>query len=92
MTAPQPNANELTEMVRESLWRDWDPIGVNEYPDARDEYDAYVGGVCSLLRSGADAHQIREHLKQIEIVTMGLSVPCSHLDHVVRQLLSLVGR
>ena len=92
MTGPQPTAAELTSMVRESLWRDWDPIGVNDCPEAHDEYDSYVGGVCSLLLSGADAHKLRQHLKRIETVTMGLSAPCSHLDDVVLKLLTMVGR
>ena len=92
MTGPQPTAAELTSMVRESLWRDWDPIGVNDCPEAHDEYDSYVGGVCSLLLSGADAHKLRQHLTQIETVAMGLSAPCSHLDDVVLKLLAMVGR
>ena len=79
-------------MVRESLWLDWDPIGVNDFPEADDEYDSYVGGVCSLLLSGADAHKLRQHLTQIQTVSMGLSGPCDHLDDVVRKLLAMVGR
>jgi hypothetical protein len=79
-------------MVRIALWRDWDPIGVNDTPEAQDEYDSYVGGVCSLLISGADAFKLRQHLAQIETVNMGLSAPCSHLDDVVRKLLTMVGR
>ena len=79
-------------MVRVSLWQDWDPIGVNDCPEAQDEYDSYVGSVCSLLTSGADAHRIRQHLAEIETVNMGLSTPCSHLDSVVLKLLAMVGR
>ncbi len=86
------DAAELTSMVLDSLWRDWDPIGVNESPEAQDEYDSYVSGVCSLLLSGADAHKLRQHLAQIETVAMGLSSPCSHLDDVVQKLLAMVGR
>ena len=79
-------------MVRVSLWEDWDPIGVNGCPEADGEYDSYVGGVCSLLLSGADAYKLRQHLAQIETVAMGLSSPCSHLDDVVSKLLAMVGR
>ena len=92
MNSRLPSAAELTAMVRVSLWRDWDPIGVNDSPEAQDEYDSYVGGVCSLLISGADAHKLRGHLAQIETVNMGLSSPCSHLDDVVIKLLAMVGR
>ncbi|TWU60312.1 hypothetical protein Poly51_05870 [Rubripirellula tenax] len=79
-------------MVRVALWRDWDPIGVNDCPEAQDEYDSYVGGVCSLLLSGADGYKLRQRLAHIETVGMGLSSPCSHLDDVVRKLLAMVGR
>jgi len=79
-------------MVRVSLLIDWDPIGVNEYPGAQDEYDSYVDGVCNLLISGADAHKLKQHLSHIETVGMGLSTPCLHLDDVVKKLLMMVGR
>ena len=95
MDRRQPTAAELTTMVRVALWRDWDPIGVNNISDADDEYDSYVGSICSLLLSGADAHQIRQHLSRIETEYMGLSSQCpqlSHLDEFVTQLLAMVGR
>ncbi len=28
---------------------DWDPIGVDDVPEAQGEYDSYVPGVCELL-------------------------------------------
>ena len=92
MNSRIPSTAELSAMVRVSLWCDWDPIGVNDCPEAQDEYDSYVGGVCSLLISGADAHKLRQHLAHIETVNMGLSSPCTHLDDVVTKLLAMVGR
>lgn len=79
-------------MVRVVLWEDWDPIGVNDCPEAHDEYDSYVGGVCALLLSNADASRLRQHLAHIETVGMGLSSPSSHLDEVVCKLFAMVGR
>jgi len=87
-----PTAVELTEMVRISLWQDWDPIGINDCPEAHDEYDSYVNGICSLLQSGTDSHILGKHLAQIETKSMGLSSSCSHLDDVVLKLLAMVGR
>ena len=95
MTQQQPTATELSRMVRVSLWRDWDPIGINDISDADDEYDSYVGSVCSLLLSGADSDTIRQHLSKIETDYIGLSSPCprlSHLDEIVTKLMSMVGR
>ena len=95
MTKRPPTAAELTSMVRVALWRDWDPIGINDLGGPEDEYDSYVGSVCSLLFSGADIYKIRQHLSQIETVNMGLSSPCpnlSHLDDIATKLLAMVGR
>ena len=95
MTEDPPTTAELTSMVRVALWRDWDPIGINDLGGPDDEYDSYVGSVCSLLFSGADIHKIRKHLSQIETVNMGLSNPCpklSHLDDIATKLLAMVGR
>ena len=95
MTRRQPTAAELTTMVRVSLWRDWDPIGINDISDADDEYDSYVGSVCTLLLSGAAPDIIRQHLSKIETDYMGLTSPCphlSHLDEIVTKLLAMVGR
>ena len=92
MTPRQPSASELHEMVRHCLLHDWDPIGVQEIPEAHDEYDSYVSGVCSLLVNGAEAEQLRQHLAHHETVNMGLSVPCANLDDVAQKLLAMVGR
>ncbi len=84
------SAHELRETVRLCLLHDWDPIGVREIPEAANEYDSYVGGVCSLLARSVDAFKLRGHLARIETDAMGLSSPCSHLNDVVEKLLALV--
>lgn len=91
-----PNRNTASEdlhaNVRHCLLREWDPIGVQQWPEAHDEYDSYVGGVCRLLLSGADADKIRAHLAHHETVNMGLSQTSENLDAVARKLLSFVER
>ena len=57
------------------LLHEWDPIGIQDVPEAQDEYDSYVGGVYRLLASGASEEQLVEHLRLIETSNMGLSVP-----------------
>jgi len=66
-------ARQIQERIRDVLLHDWDPIGVQDMPEAQDEYDGYVGGVYSLLASGASVEQLAEHLWKIETDTMGLS-------------------
>jgi len=63
---------EIQEQIRQVLLHDWDPIGVQEIPEAQDEYDSYVGGVYSLLASHVQDEELVEHLYRIERETMGL--------------------
>ena len=46
--------DELLMRVDEVLHYLWDPIGVSDFPEARDEYTSYAGVVFSLLKRGAD--------------------------------------
>jgi len=63
---------EIQEQIRQVLLHDWDPIGVQEIPQAQDEYDSYVDGVYRLLVSSARDEELVEHLYRIECETMGL--------------------
>ena len=67
-----PEVAALHRAVSEVLHYLWDPIGVAGTPEARDEYDGYVGGVCGLLWRGADADTLIAHLVGIAEVSMGL--------------------
>jgi hypothetical protein len=62
----------LTRCVDDVLIGQWDPIGVNGVPEARDEYDGYVPGVVRLIFERADAATIAAHLRTIEEEHMGL--------------------
>jgi hypothetical protein len=64
--------SHLETVVGEILHYIWDPIGVSGVPQARDEYDGYVGGVVSLLESGAGEQFICAHLTRIADENMGL--------------------
>src|SRR4051794_29614875 len=48
----------------------WDPIGVNDVPEAADEYDSYIGGLYELLELGASEESIRAYLQNIEMEAM----------------------
>jgi len=45
--------------------REWDPIGVAGIPEARDEYDSYLGLVADRLRTGAHGEVIAALLESI---------------------------
>ena len=63
---------KLFSVVGEVLHYIWDPIGVSRVPQARGEYDGYVGPVFTLLRSGAEASDISIHLQHIADERMSL--------------------
>jgi len=71
----------LAQRVSEILYYVWDPLGVVPAPQARDEYDAYVPQVVSMLQQWKSKEEIARHLHRIEGETMGLSVRSRSGDH-----------
>lgn len=67
-------AKQIQASIREVLLHEWDPIGIQDVPEAQDEYDSYVGGLYRLLASGSSEDELVEHLRLIETSNMGLSV------------------
>lgn len=55
--------------LRRVLMREWDPIGVGQSPQARDEYDSYLGQIAERLRRGED---VTAFLEAIRTSSMGL--------------------
>ena len=72
MASQEEQARQIQSAIQAILLREWDPIGVAGEPSARDEYDAYVGGVYRLLASGASAEAVATHLSRLEATKMGL--------------------
>jgi hypothetical protein len=52
---------ELWQAVKEVLFQEWDPIGINSNPLCGDEYDSYVSTIVRLLKAEADEYKITEH-------------------------------
>jgi hypothetical protein len=71
-TQLSPQDQQLLRVIGEVLHYIWDPIGVSGVPQARDEYDGYVGPVFTLLRAGAKEPEISAHLERIADERMGL--------------------
>jgi hypothetical protein len=84
--------DRLLLAVQEVLFREWDPIGVNDDPQCQDEYDSYAPTICGWLREGVDEYKLASHLSQLQRVSMGMSVIDEELHlRVARRLLELVG-
>jgi hypothetical protein len=78
---------QLYKRIDEILWNDWDPIGVNDIENVRDEYQSYTPHIFSLTIQGADKTQIAEHLYKIETINMGLSGNMQHCENIAQKIL-----
>ncbi len=63
---------EIQTKIRRVHMDEWDPIGVNNVPEAADEYDRYIGGIYGLIQRNASERLISEHLRSLEIDEMGM--------------------
>lgn len=66
-------AKSLHREIGEILLREWDPIGVQDTPEAQDEYEAYVSSVYKLLISGKPEPELFDYLWWVETEHMGLT-------------------
>ena len=67
---------DLATLVRKVLLTEWDPIRMQELPDAlrlanQDEYDDYVGPVAEMIAAGQDRLALESFLRDIETRAMG---------------------
>lgn len=81
--------DDLAASVRRVLLEEWDPIGINDVPEAQDEYDSYVSKICRMLREGCSTADIYSHLRWIESEHMGLDGNEIHARKIAERLASL---
>ena len=79
--------NELRKRVDEVLFYVWDPIGVNDEPYARGEYEYYVPEVIKLVEANDNIRPISEHLAKIVSSSMGISPNKKQCDYTAEILL-----
>lgn len=58
--------------LRDLVMREWDPIGVADFPEAADEYDGYLGRIAERLRRQSSVHEITVMLGSFRTADMGL--------------------
>ena len=76
--------------MKDVLFQEWDPIGINSNPACHDEYDSYVGAIVRLLQAEADEYKIAGHLRNLQRTNMGLSAADEERDRrVTRRLINL---
>ena len=67
-----PNELELYRRCDEILHYVWDPIGVADVPEARDEYFDYLPRLLRNLLDGDDEDGVAAYLINVETESMGL--------------------
>ena len=81
----------LLRAVKEILFREWDPIGVNECEECRNEYDCYAVSIHKLLRAGADEFKLTAHLGRYQRENMGITrIDVDRDRRVAQQLRALL--
>lgn len=65
--------NKTSADIAGILIADWDPIGIADEPNARDEYDAYAGQIVRLLATGARESDLQAFLVKVSIEELGLA-------------------
>lgn len=85
---PSGSDKALYRAVDEVLHYVWDPIGVSDVPQARDEYHGYLPQVFGMLQSGADEHAIASYLSNVSTERMGLKGNIEHDRKVARALIN----
>jgi hypothetical protein len=81
-----PDQLAFYQCVDELLWSDWDPIGINQNPEARNEYYGYLPEIFKLAMQGASESEISKQLLNFERSSMGLSgndINCSRVARLV---------
>jgi len=67
-----PNkVKHLLHEIEVVLWEDWDPLGVNDNPKLKGEYDSYAGAIFNAAFKTRSAMAVAEHLVAIEHASMG---------------------
>jgi hypothetical protein len=59
--------------IRAILMEHWDPIGVNGWSDATNEYDAYIPKIKALLRAKASIEVMMDFLDSVATERMGFT-------------------
>lgn len=65
------NNATLQEAIKSVLLKEWDPISINEFDGANDEYDAYVVPLCHMVIEKKSTVEFYTFLRSV-VEAMGL--------------------
>jgi hypothetical protein len=78
----------LYTFVDEIIFYHWDPVGVSDSPEARDEYRTYLPQIFLLLRNGATQDAICGLLARFQTDNMGMPLDEQKNAYVASMLIS----
>lgn len=85
-----PTEIRIYNSIDEILWRDWDPIGLNNDDNSpRDEYYGYIPEIFKLKMENADIETIALKLDFYSVNRMGLASNLSHCKVVARKIIDI---
>jgi hypothetical protein len=84
----KPEEQALYKRTDEVLHYLWDPIGISDTPEARDEYYSYLPQVFKMLMESKPNNEIVDYLLYLESERLGLISNRKKADQVVQILVS----
>jgi hypothetical protein len=74
------DSRRIRAAIHDVFLKVWDPIGIQDEPNAQDEYDGYIGRAFELLQTNADDKTLDDYLTWI-VGRMGMDASrSSHRD------------
>lgn len=83
---------ELANAIDKILWEDWDPIGMKNLGNQRDEYSGYVAEIFSLALANASVEEIARRLDYIATNTIGFGGGHIERDKIVAEKILSIKR
>jgi hypothetical protein len=81
---------KIYKAIDEILWNDWDPIGINDIEEVRDEYQSYTPHIFNLTIQGANKTKLSNHLFEIETKNMGMTGNLNHCQVIADKIIKLI--
>ena len=79
------NSRRIRVEIRRVFLQVWDPIRIEDHPNAQDEYDGYIGRMFDLLMSNAADKELKEYLDWC-VGRMGMNGSRHSDEDVIRAL------
>lgn len=80
---------DIYDSIDNILWKDWDPLGVNDVEEANDEYKRYTPEIFNLKMQGADKEIIANILFEIATKKMEMVGNIDHCRQVAEKIINV---